>query len=69
VRNSTDIWFCAWLLLRGYVICKHESTSKNKVKCYFNVDDSTWNEEKIAFLQSDIGKYKMAIEQIKDLGY
>lgn len=68
-KASTDIWFCAFLMLNNIKISSYEVIGRGKVRCHFQVTDEDWHKYKLDFNNSDHVKYKSFIEQIKDLGF
>lgn len=67
--SSTDLWFCAFLIKKGHTIKKYDVISRGKAKFYFEIDDETWKDLKLEFNNSEISKFKMLIDQLKDLSY
>lgn len=70
LKDTTDIWFTAYLMYRGLKISKYEKlTSRGKVRCFFEVTEEDWQKYKLEFNNSEFVKFKGLIEQIKDLGF
>jgi hypothetical protein len=69
MKFSTDVWFCSFLMSKGYKIEKYDVIQRGRVKCYFTLSDEQWQKLKLEFNNSDIIKFKMYIEQIKDLSF
>lgn len=69
MKESTDIWFIAFLVHKGHQISSYSVIGKGKVRCSFNIDDESWKTLKLEFNNSEISKYKQIIESIKDLAY
>lgn len=69
MKQSTDLFFCAFLMFKKYKIEKYDVISRGKVCCYFNISDEDWQKLKLEFNNSDISEIKMNIEKIRDLGY
>lgn len=69
MKTTTDIWFSAFLRLKGIALAKYEVIAKNKVKCFFNLTDEEWQKFRVEFNNSELSSYKTLIEQIKDLAY
>lgn len=67
--NTTDIWFTAYLMHRGYKIAKYDVIGKGKARCHFEISEEDWNQLKLDFNNSDLIKFKGLIEQVKDLAY
>lgn len=68
-QESTDIWFCSFLLYKGFSIIKFDKVNRGRVKCYFDLSTEQWHELKLEFNNSEFIKFKAFTEQIKDLGY
>lgn len=69
LKSSTDIWFCAYLQLKGVKLNNYQVISKGKVRCFFNVSDEEWQKQRVDFNNSELSRYKILVEQIKDLAY
>lgn len=69
MKESTDVWFCAFLLHKGFAIVEYEIVGRGKVKCKFEINSSDWHALKLEFNNSDLIKFKGLIEQIKDLSF
>lgn len=69
MKQTTDIWFSAFLMLKGIKVEKFETLSRGKGKYFFNMNDADWQKYKLEFNNSELVKYKTAIEQLKDLLY
>lgn len=69
LKNTTDVWFIAFLMNKGHQITKYEVISRGKISCYFNINDNDWRDLKLEFNNSELIKFKALIQQIKDLGY
>ena len=69
LKNSTDIWFCAYLQLQGIKLAKYDVEGRGKVRCYYDVTDDEWKQLRLDFNNSDVSRYKTAVESIKDLAY
>lgn len=67
--NTTDIWFAAYLMHRGYKIHKYDVIGKGKTRCHFDLADEVWTQLKLDFNNSEFIKFKGLIEQVKDLAY
>ncbi len=67
MRETTDVWFIAWLMNVGHVIKAYHLTSDKKVSCKFEIGDDEWHVQKLAFNNSELQKYKNLIRQIKEL--
>ena len=69
LKYSSDLWFSAFLMLKGYKIENFIQIGKGKVKCGFNLTDEDWQKLKLDFNNSELVKYKTVIGQIKDLSF
>lgn len=69
MKKSTDVWFCAFLVTKDYKVIDTEVISRGKVECHFDISDEEWKSLKIEFNNSDLIKFKFAVEQIKDLAF
>lgn len=69
MKNSTDVWYIAFLISKGFEIKNYQIVNKGKVNCYFEIDDEAWKKIKLEFHSSEISKFKAIIEKIKDLAY
>lgn len=69
MKESTDVWFIAFLMSNGIKIESYVVLNNKKVKCFFKLTEEQWKEYKLKFNNSELVKYKTLIEQIKDLGY
>ena len=69
LKNSTDVWFCAYLQLKGYKIVRYETIIRGKVRLYFDVSDTDWQNYKLDFSNSDFSTLKHLIDKIKDLAF
>ncbi len=69
LKNSSDVWFTAFLIHKGCKIAKYDVIDRGRVRCYFDLTDKQWQEYKLEFNNSEIIKFKAYIEQIKDLGF
>lgn len=69
MKFTTDIWFAAFLLSKSYVIKTYDVISKNRVKCNFEISESTWQELKLEYSNSEVAKIRTLVEKVKDLSY
>lgn len=69
LKSSTDIWFCAYLQLNGVKLNNYQVIGKGKVRCFFDLSDDEWQKHRVNFNNSDLSKYKILVEQIKDLAF
>lgn len=69
LKETTDIWFTAFLIIQGHKLAEYDVISRGKVKYKFNLSLDEWHKLKLEFNNSDLIKYKTIVEQIKDLGF
>jgi len=69
LKDTTDVWFVAFLMHKGHKITKYDVITKGKVKCYFQISDSIWKDLKLEFNNSDLSQFKSLIDKVKDLSY
>ena len=69
MKNSTDVWFIAFLMSKGHTIKSYDVIGRGKVKCHFDLTDDEWQKLKLEFNNSEIIKFKGFIDQIKDLAF
>jgi hypothetical protein len=67
--SSTDLWFCSYLVNKGFKVAKYDILSRGKAKFYFDIDEEDWKKYKLEFNNSELSKFKMIIDQLKDLSY
>lgn len=67
--KTTDLFFMAFLIHKGYEIKKYEVIGKGKISCQFDITDENWKLLKLEFNNSEASKLKQTIEQLKDLAY
>lgn len=69
MKNTTDIWFAAFLMIKGEKLSNYTVISRGKVSCSYELTDEQWQKYKLEFNNGDYAKFKIAVEQIKDLGF
>lgn len=69
MKETTDVWLMAFLMMNGYEIKSYSVIGRGKIKSQFDLSDEKWREMKLLFQKSDAAKLKSFIDQIKDLGY
>jgi hypothetical protein len=69
LKNSSDVWFIAFLLDKNCSIVKYDVMDRGRVRCYFSLNDKEWQDYKLEFNNSEIIKFKAIIERIKDLAF
>ena len=63
--STTDLWFAAYLQLRGYICADFEKLERKRCRFKFDISEGDWKKLKVEFLKSDISK----IKQIQGLQY
>ena len=69
LKWSTDLWWSAYLLLKGIKIATYTVIGRGRVKCGFALSEEDWHKYKLEFNNSELIKYKTALESLKDLAY
>ena len=69
MKDTTDIWFCAFLLYKEKDIKKYIKIGRGRVRCYFDISEEDWQELKLEFNNSELVKFKGLIDRVKDLAY
>ncbi len=69
MKNSTDVWFIAFLMMNKNEIKKFDVIDRGKVRCFFDLTDEQWHALKLKYNNSEVSQYKALIEKIKDLSY
>jgi uncharacterized protein YicC (UPF0701 family) len=69
MKETTDIWFSAFLRSKGLKLHDYRVIGRGKVKCVFDISDEEWTQYKIEFNNSELAQFKTFIEQIKDLAF
>lgn len=69
MKQSTDVWFCAYLINKGLVIKEYSVIARGKISCRFDISDNDWQKYKLEFHNSEISKFKSIIDKLKDLAY
>ncbi len=64
---TTDLFFAAFLKLKGYALEDFDVISKGKGKFKFKISTEDYKKMKLEFLHSDISMLKQIIEELKDL--
>jgi hypothetical protein len=67
MKETTDIWFASFLMLKGYKVQDFEVINKGRGRYSFDIDESSWKEIKLQFSFSDIAKIKMNQLALKDM--
>jgi len=69
LRDTTDIWFAAYLKFRGYDLHDYEVIRPGKSKFILSISPDDWKAMKLEFMRHDISKLKQIMEELKDLSY
>ena len=69
MKETTDLWFAAFLLLRGEVVANFAKIGPRKARYQFDISDEAWKKYKLEFFSSEIQQIKQKQEQLKDLIY
>lgn len=69
MKNTSDVWFMAFLMSKGYKIEKYQVIARGRIRAEFSFSEIQWQELKLEFNNSELIKYKALIDQLKDLGY
>lgn len=69
MKETTDVWFSAFLVSKGHEIADYDVISRGKVRCKFKISESDWQKLKLEFNKSEISKFKSIIESIKDMAF
>jgi len=67
--KTSDIFFAAFLRLKGYSVKDFEVISRGRGKFIFDISEDEWKACKLEFMKSDINKIKLHQEELKDLLY
>lgn len=69
MKETSDVWFTAFLMSKGHQIKDYTVIGRGKVKCQFVLTDDEWQQLKLEFNNSDVIKFKALIDQVKDLAW
>lgn len=69
MNHSSDIYFNAFLKLKGFQRAAFQVIGRGKVRCDYNISNEKWNELKLEFDNSEFAQFKAYVEQVKDLAY
>ena len=69
MKETRDLWLAAYFIENGFGLEKFEIISQGRAKYYFNMTDEKYSELKLSFFQSDIGKIKHTMKELKDFAY
>lgn len=67
MKESTDIWFCSYLKMKGHHIKDYTVISSNKGRFFFDMTEAEWKKMKLEFDSSEIGRMKLEQIALKDL--
>ena len=66
MKESTDLWFIAYIISKGQSVEKYEILPVKKIKCYFKIDNEEWDKLKVEYFNSEILKFKKVIDRVKE---
>lgn len=69
MKNTSDVWFMAFLMSKGYKIERYQVIARGRIRAEFTFSDAEWQSLKLEFNNGELVKYKALIDQIKDLSY
>lgn len=69
LKSTSDVWYAAFLMSKGYKIINYTVIARGKVRCDFDITEEDWKKLKIEFNNSDIVKFKHYIDMIKDMAF
>lgn len=69
IKYTTDLWFAAFLICRGYAVGTFEKTGPRRGSFGFALDEAQWKSLKLLFIDSEASQLKHAQEKLKDLLY
>lgn len=67
--ETTDLFFAAYLKLKGFELSDYTVLSRGKGRYIFNISEEDYKKQKLEFSNSDISKIKQNCESLKDLLY
>jgi hypothetical protein len=67
MKSSTDIWFTAFLVKKGFEIKDFTLIGKGKARYTLMINEEDWKKCKMEFHNSEISQYKAIFEKLKDL--
>jgi len=65
--KTTDLWFSAYLLSKGYKVKDFTIISRGKGSYEFDINIEKWKKLKLEFLNSECSKFKQIMEELRDL--
>lgn len=69
MNSTTDLWFAAFLKLKGIELHTFEVLSRGKGKYTFAISNEDWKKMKMDFMRHDISRLKQIMQELKDLLY
>lgn len=69
MKSTSDLWFTAFLRLKGYDVKDFETITKHKGKYVFDISDDDWKKLKFEFVNHDVSKIKQYFSELRDLLY
>jgi len=67
MKGLTDLWFAAFLKIKGYKLSNFEAVGPKKIRFFFEISEEDYKKERVAFFKSEYSQYKQVIEELKDL--
>lgn len=64
---TSDLFFAAFLKLKGYEIEDFQVIAKGKGRYKFKMSPEEYKQMKLEFVRGDLSKVKQIIEELKDL--
>jgi len=65
--ETTNIWFVAFLKMKGEKISNFKKNGNNKSVFFFEMSNEKWTTFKLDFNNSEFTKFKNCVEDIRDL--
>lgn len=69
MKVTSDLWFTAFLRLKGFEVKDFEVVSKHKGRYHFDITDEEWKKLKFEFVNHDASKIKQFFSELRDLLY
>ncbi len=69
MKQSSDVWFCAFLIKSGHKVKEYDVVDKGRVRCKFELNDEQWKKYKLEFNNSELSEFKTIIDKLKDLAF
>lgn len=69
IHETTDVWFTAFVVLKGHKIVDYERIGQHKGRYKFSISTEEWKQLKLEFIQSEVKRIEEVHKQLKDLLY